>query len=115
MENSWVASAWDRVHSSVIFMSKSFVQGVYDKKRDTRPCSGCGLVLSWKLFVAHEGRLLCKHCVKVRVSCQICIFSLYPWGEYFCVRDLISYFLNDTIVTEVKAVLWCLQENLASF
>ncbi|KAH9619549.1 hypothetical protein KSS87_021317 [Heliosperma pusillum] len=47
-------------------------QGVYAKKRDTHPCSGCGLVLSAKAFAAHEGRLLCKHCVKLLKSKQYC-------------------------------------------
>lgn len=64
-------------------------QSGYDKKRDTRPCSGCGLVLSWKLFVAHEGRLLCKHCVKLLKSKQYCGVCKKIWhhsdgGSWVC-------------------------------
>ncbi|KAL9228998.1 hypothetical protein vseg_004517 [Gypsophila vaccaria] len=64
-------------------------QGVYAKNRDTRPCSGCGLVLSSKSFSAHEGSLLCKHCVKLLKSKQYCGVCMKIWhhsdgGSWVC-------------------------------
>ncbi|KAL2893228.1 Histone-lysine N-methyltransferase ATX3 [Bienertia sinuspersici] len=64
-------------------------QDVHEKKRDTRPCSGCGLVLSYKSFVTHEGRLLCKHCVKLLKSKQYCGICKRIWhhsdgGSWVC-------------------------------
>lgn len=64
-------------------------QDVYEKKRDTRPCSGCGLVLSYRSFVSHEGRPLCKHCVKLLKSKQYCGVCKKIWhhsdgGSWVC-------------------------------
>ncbi|XP_021748093.1 histone-lysine N-methyltransferase ATX3-like [Chenopodium quinoa] len=64
-------------------------QDIHDKKRDTRPCSGCGLVLSYKSFASHEGRPLCKHCVKLLKSKQYCGVCKKIWhhsdgGSWVC-------------------------------
>ncbi|KAK9758072.1 hypothetical protein RND81_01G204600 [Saponaria officinalis] len=69
--------------------SQILTQGVYAKKRDTRPCSGCGLVLSSKSFAAHDGSLLCKHCVKLLKSKQYCGVCKRIWhhsdgGSWVC-------------------------------
>ncbi|XP_074273145.1 histone-lysine N-methyltransferase ATX3-like [Silene latifolia] len=79
----------DDIGSSQVQECLSQEQGVYAKKRDTHPCSGCGLVLSAKAFAAHEGRLLCKHCVKLLKSKQYCGVCKKIWhhsdgGSWVC-------------------------------
>ncbi|XP_021846513.2 histone-lysine N-methyltransferase ATX3 isoform X1 [Spinacia oleracea] len=69
--------------------SQIVVQDIFEKKRDTRPCSGCGLVLSYKSFISHGGRPLCKHCVKLLKSKQYCGVCKKIWhhsdgGSWVC-------------------------------
>lgn len=64
-------------------------QCIDDKKKDTRTCHGCGLVLSCRSIVAHGGRLLCKHCVKLLKSKQYCGICKKIWhhsdgGSWVC-------------------------------
>ncbi|XP_057524160.1 histone-lysine N-methyltransferase ATX3-like isoform X1 [Amaranthus tricolor] len=64
-------------------------QDIHEKKRDARPCNGCGLLLSYRSFLPHEGRLLCKHCVKLLKSKQYCGVCKKIWhhsdgGSWVC-------------------------------
>ncbi|GAB4844595.1 hypothetical protein Ancab_037994 [Ancistrocladus abbreviatus] len=64
-------------------------QYMYDKRRDGHPCSGCGLILSYKSFLVHERQLLCKHCVKLLKSKQYCGVCKKIWhhsdgGSWVC-------------------------------
>ncbi|KAK9672388.1 hypothetical protein RND81_12G097400 [Saponaria officinalis] len=81
--------------------SQILSQGVYAKKSDTRPCSGCGLVLSSKSFAAHDGSLLYKHCVKLLKSKQYCGVCKRIWhhsdgGSWRLVRWCVEHVLSSS-------------------
>ncbi|GAB4861595.1 hypothetical protein Ancab_036788 [Ancistrocladus abbreviatus] len=64
-------------------------QYMYDNRRDSHPCSGCGLILSYKSFLVHDRQLLCKHCVKLLKSKQYCGVCKKIWhhsdgGSWVC-------------------------------
>ncbi|GAB2217455.1 hypothetical protein Droror1_Dr00000647 [Drosera rotundifolia] len=62
---------------------------MYEKKRDTFLCDGCGFAYSYKSFVMRGLQLLCKHCVKLLKSKQYCGICKKIWhhsdgGSWVC-------------------------------
>ncbi|KAL9269673.1 Histone-lysine N-methyltransferase ATX3-like protein [Drosera capensis] len=70
-------------------LQDQLMQHMYEKKRDTFLCDGCGFAYSYKSFVMHGLQLLCKHCVKLLKSKQYCGICKKIWhhsdgGSWVC-------------------------------
>ncbi|KAF8412117.1 hypothetical protein HHK36_000073 [Tetracentron sinense] len=82
-QNKAIPKIWFVQVYKVIHFSFS-VQDVLEKKKDTRPCNGCGLSLPFKTTKKMEGstpkgQFLCKHCATLLKSKQYCGICKKIW------------------------------------